>query len=193
MKFHGNQIRAHQRSFRPSIPIEKGFGWIGITVFILFGASLVFCNFTFHAGNHEQSREGGEEALAYSTSGPPSQRWFTSFKMFISAWYTAVALLPFLSLTAADTFEQDCASFVTRSHFSNTTVYISQYLAAGANISVSGGFGPSAQGLSADVCRITAYTATSNRSGINFETWLPRKWTGRFMSHGNGGLSGSME
>jgi hypothetical protein len=194
MKVHGNQNRAHQRPFNPSNRTKWGSRWAGITIFILFGLSLAFCNFALNAINLGQSKEcKRDEYVAWvnPTSNSSSQRLFTSFKMFY-AWYTAVALLPLLSVSTADSFEQDCAAFISRSHFSNTTVYISQYLAAGANISTSGQLGPSSQKVSADVCRITAYTATSNRSGINFETWLPRKWTGRFMSHGNGGLAGCM-
>ncbi|KAE9389957.1 putative ferulic acid Esterase/Feruloyl esterase [Gymnopus androsaceus JB14] len=44
-----------------------------------------------------------------------------------------------------------------------------------------------------DTCRIALYVSTSNNSGVNMEAWLPRKWTGRFLSTGNGGLSGCIQ
>ncbi|EON96030.1 putative feruloyl esterase b protein [Phaeoacremonium minimum UCRPA7] len=35
--------------------------------------------------------------------------------------------------------------------------------------------------------------STSNRSGIDMEVWLPKNWTGRFLSTGNGGLGGCIQ
>ena len=35
--------------------------------------------------------------------------------------------------------------------------------------------------------------STSSRSGISMEAWLPRNWTGRFLSTGNGGISGCIQ
>lgn len=35
--------------------------------------------------------------------------------------------------------------------------------------------------------------STSNRSGITLEAWLPTNWTGRFLSTGNGGVSGCIQ
>ena len=37
------------------------------------------------------------------------------------------------------------------------------------------------------------YVATSSRSGISMEAWLPEQWTGRFLSTGNGGLDGCIQ
>jgi len=100
-----------------------------------------------------------------------------------------------------DSFEFDCAALPYRLNESilpNTTIFFSQYVAGGSNISLShvnatcssmGGGLPS-QVVPIDICRVAAHTATSDRSGIHYEVWLPRSWTGRFMSHGNGGLSG---
>lgn len=35
--------------------------------------------------------------------------------------------------------------------------------------------------------------ATTNRSEITLEAWLPTNWTGRFLSTGNGGTSGCIQ
>jgi feruloyl esterase len=132
--------------------------------------------------------------------------------MTISAW-KQVALL-----ASAQYFSSECDSLKSRLNLENTTVYFSQFLPAGTPISVPDqdatcrmmGGGPRQGGplpggplpagppppagpgpkAAVDLCRISAYTATSSRSGVNFETWLPINWTGRFVSHGNGGLSG---
>jgi feruloyl esterase len=96
---------------------------------------------------------------------------------------------------ALSNFEQDCAGLASRLKIANTTVYFTQYVPAGAtfrtpgaNVTCSESFRNPVVGV--DLCRLSAYTATSERSGINFETWLPRNWTGRFISHGNGDVSG---
>jgi hypothetical protein len=170
--------------------------WIGIAIFILSAISFVLYNFALKISNHGHGHNAaGDECASVTnfstllTSSPS----FHSFMMISLNWYTALAVLPFLAAAAADSFEQDCAGFATKSNFSNTNVYFSQYLAAGSSLSIAGGLSGSTPNVPADVCRIAAYTATSNRSGINFETWLPRKWTGRFMSHGNGGLAGNID
>lgn len=41
-----------------------------------------------------------------------------------------------------------------------------------------------------DFCRVQLHQATSSRSGVDVEAWLPSNWTGRFLSTGNGGLGG---
>lgn len=43
------------------------------------------------------------------------------------------------------------------------------------------------------MCRVAMYVTTSYRSGITLEAWLPTNWTGRFLSTGNGGVSGCIQ
>jgi feruloyl esterase len=43
------------------------------------------------------------------------------------------------------------------------------------------------------MCRLAMYVATSNRSEITLEAWLPTGWTGRFLSTRNGGVSGCIQ
>ncbi|KAK1220530.1 hypothetical protein PQX77_016698 [Marasmius sp. AFHP31] len=47
--------------------------------------------------------------------------------------------------------------------------------------------------IESDICRITMQVETSSSSRIKMETWLPRDWTGRFLSTGNGGLGGCIQ
>ena len=47
--------------------------------------------------------------------------------------------------------------------------------------------------INADVCRVTMLVNTSDISSMTLEAWLPANWTGRFLSGGNGGLSGCIQ
>ncbi|KAL0569617.1 hypothetical protein V5O48_012343 [Marasmius crinis-equi] len=49
------------------------------------------------------------------------------------------------------------------------------------------------QVLSDDICRVILQVDTSSTSSIHMEAWLPRHWTGRFLSTGNGGLGGCIK
>ncbi|KAH8897927.1 tannase and feruloyl esterase [Thozetella sp. PMI_491] len=53
--------------------------------------------------------------------------------------------------------------------------------------------GRTSQAVSVNLCRLTAQVATSSRSSIRLEVWLPEQWTGRFLSTGNGGLGGCVQ
>lgn len=109
--------------------------------------------------------------------------------------------LGFLSLNAyaafacdsLQDFQSSCASIVPDIKIPNATVYFSEFIAAGTNLSLPDAnvtCGTPTQVVPADICRISLYVSTSNRSGINMEVWLPSNWTGRFLSTGNGGLAG---
>ena len=81
----------------------------------------------------------------------------------------------------------------------HVTVNLAQHVAAGTNLSLpqqgtgAASCGNTAQLVPVDLCRIAANVATSNRSEITLEAWLPSDWTGRFLSIGNGGLSGCIQ
>jgi feruloyl esterase len=90
-------------------------------------------------------------------------------------------------------FRASCGSIAQNLNVSNTIVYFSQFVAAGTNLSLPDNNVTCAQPsqvVPADICRIALYVATSNRSGISMEAWLPANWTGRFLSAGNGGVGG---
>jgi feruloyl esterase len=104
------------------------------------------------------------------------------------------------SLAAATTtnanFKNTCASAINTFHLANTTIWTSSYVSAGTNLTFPDTNETCAQGpqlVSANMCRITMYVATTARSGISMEAWLPETWTGRFLSTGNGGLSGCIQ
>ena len=98
-------------------------------------------------------------------------------------------------VASAQSFSSECEGLKSRLNLDQTAVYFTEFVSAGSSIKVPGQhascktMGGGARTV-VDICRIAAYTATSHRSGVNFETWLPSNWTGRFISHGNGGLSG---
>jgi len=64
----------------------------------------------------------------------------------------------------------------------HVTVNLAQYVAAGTNITLpeqgtgAASCGNTAQVVSVDLCRIAANVATSNRSEITMEAWLPSNW-----------------
>lgn len=90
-------------------------------------------------------------------------------------------------------FTSSCSAIAYNLNIEHATVYSSQFVAAGTNLSLPESNVTCAtpyQVVPADTCRIALYVATSNSSGINMEAWLPSNWTGRFLSAGNGGLGG---
>lgn len=127
-------------------------------------------------------------------------------RMRLLGQFASLALLPWLShASPADprtSFEFNCAALPSRLNDRNapeTTIFQSQYLSAGSVLDLKGEVNTTCveqfqltlqRKIPADVCRVTAYAKTSERSGINFELWMPRSWSGRLMSHGGGGLSG---
>ncbi|KAH7413378.1 putative ferulic acid Esterase/Feruloyl esterase [Cadophora sp. MPI-SDFR-AT-0126] len=91
-----------------------------------------------------------------------------------------------------------CSQLGSSLSIDNVTVNFASYLPAGTNISLSQDFdlascGFTSQVITADMCRLAMYVSTSNRSGITLEAWLPTNWTGRFLSTGNGGVSGCIQ
>lgn len=70
-----------------------------------------------------------------------------------------------------------------------------QYVSAGVNLSFPND--PTTQTCTqyaftttVDFCRIAMLVTTSSTSNVTVESWLPQKWTGRYLSTGNGGLNG---
>lgn len=94
---------------------------------------------------------------------------------------------------SASNFQDNCNSFAKQLKLANTTVWFTEYVPANTNLTFPDNdptcTRPS-QVVSADMCRIAMYVATSNRSGISMEAWLPRDYNDRFLSTGNGGVSG---
>lgn len=83
---------------------------------------------------------------------------------------------PLLSRQYETDFQSKCSSIASKLEIENASVYFSQYVAAGQNVSIPDRnvtCGAPYQVVSADICRIALYVATSNSSGINMEAWLP--------------------
>ncbi|KAF2015164.1 tannase and feruloyl esterase [Aaosphaeria arxii CBS 175.79] len=92
-----------------------------------------------------------------------------------------------------DDLKAKCSAFSGELQIPDATVYLSEVVAAGTNLSLPDynvTCGNPYQIVPKEICRLSLYVATSNRSGINMEAWLPFEWTGRFLSVGNGGLAG---
>ncbi|KAL3470756.1 putative feruloyl esterase B [Aspergillus californicus] len=109
-------------------------------------------------------------------------------------------LLPILGLGTAvlaqsDQFRARCESFADEIDLPHVNVNFANYVAGGANLSLTGGDPTcsTSQVVSADMCRIAMAVATSNSSEITLEAWLPRDYSGRFLSTGNGGLGGCIQ
>ncbi|KAH8804444.1 ferulic acid esterase [Xylogone sp. PMI_703] len=95
-----------------------------------------------------------------------------------------------------NTFEVSCKSLGARIKLPNVTVNFVQYVPSGSNISLADNppdCGQAPQQAYVDLCRVALAVKTSDRSSITMETWLPRKYTGRFLSTGNGGLNGCVD
>ncbi|KAK7045794.1 hypothetical protein VNI00_007196 [Paramarasmius palmivorus] len=94
-------------------------------------------------------------------------------------------------------FDASCSSIASQvAAISNTTVLVTQAVPAGTTLTfpeADPSCGANTQLISTDICRVSLNVATSDSSGIRMETWLPRNWTGRFLSTGNGGLGGCIQ
>ncbi|EON69633.1 hypothetical protein W97_08893 [Coniosporium apollinis CBS 100218] len=108
----------------------------------------------------------------------------------------ALAALGAARLVLATDFEAHCRDIASQLDVANSTVWFSQYVPGGTNLTFPDNnvtCARPAQVIPKDICRVALYVATSNRSGISMETWLPRDWTGRLLSTGNGGLGGCIQ
>ncbi|KAF5373512.1 hypothetical protein D9757_010498 [Collybiopsis confluens] len=100
---------------------------------------------------------------------------------------------------AAFDFEAACSGIATQvASISNTTVFHTDIVSAGTNLTFPDqdptcSASRFSQVVLVDMCRVTLNVSTSSSSGIFMETWLPRNWTGRFLSTGNGGLGGCIQ
>ena len=97
-----------------------------------------------------------------------------------------------------DSFEARCAALADGIAISNENkihINFAHYVPAGTTLDlIADGYnktcGGTTQKVSSDVCRLAMKVETSDSSSIIMEQWLPRNWSGRFLSTGNGGLSG---
>lgn len=91
-----------------------------------------------------------------------------------------------------------CSAIADSFSYQDVTVNFAQYIKAGTNITLEqddnlATCARPAQVVPVDLCRVAMFVKTSDISNITLEAWLPTNWTGRFLSTGNGGLSGCIQ
>ncbi|PTB40375.1 hypothetical protein M441DRAFT_81112 [Trichoderma asperellum CBS 433.97] len=94
------------------------------------------------------------------------------------------------------TFENLCRHLEQNLRIENATINLVQYVPSESTLLFPDNdisCNRSSQIVAADICRIALFVGTSPSSGVQLEAWLPRNWTGRFLSTGNGGLSGCIQ
>lgn len=92
-----------------------------------------------------------------------------------------------------ENFQNQCSNFnPADAGIANATVTNHAFVASGTNLSLTGNdiCGQTSQIVQVDLCRVSLQIATSNRSGVVAEVWMPDKWNGRLLTTGNGGLAG---
>ncbi|KAF9258406.1 tannase and feruloyl esterase [Marasmius fiardii PR-910] len=112
--------------------------------------------------------------------------------MQLSPLFSALQLGSFFN------FESACSlsSLSSIPFVDNTTLFQASVVPAGSTIEfpdTDPSCSRNPQIVSSDICRITMQVETSPSSNIHMEAWLPRNWTGRFLSTGNGGLGGCIQ
>lgn len=134
-----------------------------------------------------------------ATSAEEQQEEMTNFSSLLP-W----ALLAFGGATSAQQVlanrdsSSACSELASTFKYPNVTINFATSVPAGTNLSFPQTpelktCGRPAQVVPVDICRISMAVETSNRSGITLEAWLPSNWTGRFLSTGNGGISGCIQ
>ncbi|KAK7422458.1 hypothetical protein QQZ08_009510 [Neonectria magnoliae] len=116
----------------------------------------------------------------------------------MASLYIATLWALFQGISAAEpsSFRQQCLSFPKSLNIANATATESEFVAANTTLefpNADASCSRPSQQVSTDLCRVTLQFATSPRSGIKVEVWLPEEWSGRFLSTGNGGLGGCIQ
>ncbi|KAG7088982.1 hypothetical protein E1B28_012928 [Marasmius oreades] len=111
---------------------------------------------------------------------------------------TTISLFSALQISSSFIFESACSlSSLSSTPFTNkTTLFQASLIPAGSTIQfpdTDPSCSRTPQLISVDICRVTMQVETSPQSNIHMEAWLPRNWTGRFLSTGNGGLGGCIQ
>ncbi|KAM0186959.1 hypothetical protein ACHAPQ_009143 [Fusarium lateritium] len=101
-----------------------------------------------------------------------------------------------LGVCAKDDFSAKCAALKTSLKLPNTTVWFTEHVAAGGNITFPDNHPtctPKSQVVDVELCRVAMFVKTGPVSNLTVEAWLPSNWTGRFLSTGNGGMAGCIQ
>lgn len=92
------------------------------------------------------------------------------------------------------TFDDACAELGSTVFSADVKTLSAEVLPAGTKLLVPGldASCTNSTTVAADLCRLSLNVTTSPRSDVLMEVWLPRNWTGRFLSTGNGGINGCL-
>ncbi|KAF7537181.1 hypothetical protein G7Z17_g12903 [Cylindrodendrum hubeiense] len=83
-----------------------------------------------------------------------------------------------------------------RLKLANATIYDTAFVAAGTNLTFPDDHSTCTtkyQVVRTDICRVSLLVITGSASNVTLEAWLPFDWSGRFLTVGNGGLSGCIK
>ncbi|KAI1847852.1 hypothetical protein JX265_013918 [Neoarthrinium moseri] len=152
---------------------------------------------------HSPDIKGDRREPHHSIQHAPGQqlnRPRPSNKMKLTIVASAVASILSLRVGAARSaredsgFESSCSDLSTASFSSEIKTLFANFVPAGTELLVPG-LDPSCQNsttVTVDLCRLSLNVTTSATSDVLMEVWLPRNWTGRFLSTGNGGINGCL-
>ncbi|KAJ5173313.1 hypothetical protein N7492_005906 [Penicillium capsulatum] len=99
-------------------------------------------------------------------------------------------------IASQDSFQTKCTQFADKIDLPNVKVNFANYIKGGTNLTLVDNdptCTPGFQSVSVDLCRVAMAVSTSESSEITLEAWFPRDYKGRFLSTGNGGLSGCIQ
>lgn len=107
----------------------------------------------------------------------------------------SAALFASISVAAPASIQDQCSKLASNLAIENATVHFAEYVTAGTNLTFPDA-DPSCNQrplvVDVDFCRVALDVATTSKSGITMEAWLPQSWSGRFLTTGNGGLTGCL-
>lgn len=121
--------------------------------------------------------------------------------MLSHSWMVSGILFSWLCLPSpakgsdGQSFKSRCLSFDPEKYVEHSRRTVLEHVPAGTSLTFADNVAscnrPN-QVVASEMCRVALSIATSNRSSITFELWLPEQWSGRFLATGNGGVDGCM-
>ncbi|KAL3480816.1 Tannase/feruloyl esterase [Aspergillus californicus] len=116
--------------------------------------------------------------------------------LYASIWCALVLLVSASRPDKARGFQERCLSLSRKLIIPEANKIASKIVIADSTIQFTDAdptCGRPSQHVSVNICRVILQVATSRRSSIKMEAWLPERWSGRFLSTGNGGLGGCIQ
>lgn len=119
-----------------------------------------------------------------------TQTIYQQGKMRLSSFLYSGVLATGLAQQVISDSQAACERLGSTFDSPHVTVNVAQFVAAGTNLSLpeqgtgAASCGNTAQLVYVDLCRIAANVATSNRSEITLEAWLPSNWLVRCFLEG---------